>query len=186
MELTEARLIYVFSWIAVRADAAAVASTLGVQSPSACSIRDGLERTAADNRLVFVSPSIDGFVLAVARGLGRDEMQLASVSTAFGEAQAFYCDGKRESYGWGRSVAGKVVRAVGWNQGEIATDGEATAGEPTDLTDLAEMDVATVAANWSVAPGALLALPDDRTGLIGARAGTTAGRSVFGFRRRKS
>ena len=171
MELTEARLIYVLSWIAVRAGAAAVASALGVQSPNACPIRDGLARTAADASLLFVSPPIDGFVLAVGRGLARDEMLVASLSTTFGEAQAFHCDGKRDSYGWGRSVAGKIVRAVGWNQGEIATDGEPTAGEPTDLTDVAEMDVAKVAGNWSVRPGALLALLDERTGIIGGRRG---------------
>jgi hypothetical protein len=174
-------------WLAVRSeDPGAVANALALEDMRPATWRDGIERNE-DDLLVFVTPPIDGWTLALIDS-AIAEPDLAELSRAFGEAQLFGTHRVPEYHEWQRWVDGSPVRRYCWigDRGEIPFDqGEPAAAEAgiarssdldrdwDELEFADEETVLEVAREWSVDPSTLDArtdLPDE--GLIGRRGRT--------------
>jgi hypothetical protein len=189
---------YNSSWLAVRAtDMRAVAGALGLTDLRAASWAEGLQETSDLQRrrpAVFVTPPVDGWVLAVLGvdiasddGLGSAALDLAALSGRFGEAQKLATQHVVEYHEWQRWVDGKPVRRYCYigESGEICFDegaripaegNVASAADLEAIADDAELDpnyaneelVMAVARAWSVDPTTLEErddLPPD--GLLG-------------------
>ena len=118
---------------------------------------------------IFLTPSIDGWVLAVLTASIADakSLDLASLSREYGEAQKFGSHRVSDYYEWQRWVNGSPVRRYAWigDEGELLYDD----GEPADAeeglvrrenldSDCAELKfpdedaVLNVAGEWSLDP----------------------------------
>lgn len=186
-------------WFAVRStEPVKVAHALGIVSPQEVDWNDGVE--ASYQNSVFITPPIDGWVLAVGWGLlaagATDEAQMETarrLSEEFCEVQYFRTHRITEAHCWIRAIAGKVVRAYSY----VGDCGETllAEGEPTDVeqnwnlfnslsAEAAddgyfeqamhpdEDTVMTVAASWSINPSELSAREDiPAKGLLGKSGG---------------
>lgn len=181
------------AWFAVRSsDPAAVAAALRLRTLLPANWRAGLAAVKSEG--VFVTPSIDGFVLVV----GRDacpamgnlpefvQQWLERLSQRFGEAQWYRSERACDQHGWAVAHHGVLSRAwcwdgeedeVTWQHGE-PTRAEAGLGffvdDPRDRSDAVHKwwpdgaSVRRLAAAWSLAPHELgcRGLPPSR-GAIG-------------------
>ena len=182
-------------WFAVKStDPIQVAYALGITSPQEIGWHEGVE--AAYQTSVFITPPIDGWILAVGWGLwtngATDDVQMEltrRMSEEFGEAQFFGTHRITEAHCWIKAVAGKVVRAYSYvgEQGEnLIVEGEPTEVERNwnlfnSFSDEAKNDdywerticpgedhVMKVAAAWSIDPSELSARENiPERGLLG-------------------
>lgn len=174
---------YKVAWLAIRTeDTQAVAVALGVTGARAVSWAAGIDAAYGARRgpraLVFLTPAVDGWTLAVLgggdlfedNGTGGGALDLPSLSRRFGEAQKFGTHRVVEYHEWQRWAGGSPVRRYCWigESGEIRFDeGEPISAEgnllrATDLDgdwdafDLADEEtVMAVAAEWSLNPTTL-------------------------------
>lgn len=153
-------------------DARAVADALLLRTVVPSGWRHGLAESATAG--VFVTPPIDGFVLAVGKDLGLaalDPAFVAPLGARFGRAAAFVCDEELEVFGWALAD-GETVRVYAYDgdAGHVLWEGDVTPDErelgcfvddPRDGSDDTEKwwpDAALVralAARWSVDPAGL-------------------------------
>ena len=181
------------AWIAVRSSSPdAVAAALPLEGGTAAPWRTGVH--LAYHGYVFVSPPIDGWVLAAGSRLpGPDEGRLGDRATpfierlaaAFGDVQYFCTHRVVELHAWARATEGRMIRkfayvgeagAVLWNDG-APTEAEQALGLdfPPDFLDTElrpnEESVMQVAGLWSVDPSTLEDLDEAPSrGLVGQMA----------------
>jgi len=177
---------YKTGWLAVRpATSLGLADALKLEGVVPCNWSTGIERAYENEGEVFITPDVNGWILAMgARSIAfiedRAEVNrlLVDLSAHFGEAQMFQSYRVVSSYAWHRAVDGQVVRAYAtvefneWEEG-ARSDAELELGItflkeiPTDQaesdafwarTDIAVPDEETVlkvAGLWSVNPQCL-------------------------------
>lgn len=192
-EKTSIAFGYKTSWLAIRSgDPATVAAALRLARVQPVTWPGGLSQAYRSDTAVFVSPPVDGWVLAVGAfgvGHGRDE-DLAELSRRFGEVQLFSTHRVVEYHEWQRWIDGRSIRRyayVGESHEVLFDDGEpgdvdAGVPSPHDLDDddldweriPDEQTVIDIAAAWSVDPTTLEGRGDvDRTGgVLGYRVTT--------------
>ena len=117
-------------WIVLRAkNAKVVCEALGLQDCRPANWTCGL--SAVSGRKWFVTPSLDGYVVAV--GAGERPLSpalLKTLSTQFSEVQTYVCDQQKALYGWSLYRTGQCVRAYGMSRGQVLLDeGELTREE---------------------------------------------------------
>lgn len=168
---------YKMTWLALRAEnSAVVAAALKLDNPKPASWNDGIKFAcddfAAKGGPIFISPPINGWVLAI----GFDERldlhtptpgheyntTILELSKKFGEAHYYGTHRVTEVHAWAKAVNGKMVRAYSWvgDQGEVFLDiGPLTKEEKKlgmkydgeeNVPD--EENVLDIAAAWSVDP----------------------------------
>jgi len=148
-------------WIAVKTDyREQVAATLKLTNLELVNWSNGLEKASEND--VFLTPNIDGWILAVGWGLGAVEKQaqlLEKLSREYGEAQFFLTHGGAHSHAYIRYANGKMTRHFHSEEGEILTnEGTPTKAESTlDLTNSLpdENLIFNIATEWSVNPKSL-------------------------------
>lgn len=117
-------------WIVVRSrDPKAVCEALGLRDCRPANWTCGLSAVSA--RKWFVTPSLDGYVVAVSAGerpLPLD--MLESLSRRFSEVQTYVSDGEKALYAWSLHRNGSCIRAYGMSRGQVFLDeGELTREE---------------------------------------------------------
>ena len=129
---------YKTGWLAIRSeDPSAVAEALGLTDLTPANWQTGLVRAIETDGLIFVTPPLSGWVLAVTGlDLGADSKEnlaavvsrLRTCSKQFGEAQMFGSYRVVDYVAWIRAVDGGIVRAF------VAGDGQyfANIGRTTD------------------------------------------------------
>lgn len=168
---------YKMQWLALRsADAEAVVSALGLESVRKIAWPSGVTAVYEDDpsarpAAVFVTPPVDGWVLAPHSAAAEGAFDLAALSATFGEAHRYATHRVVELQEWERWIDGSPVRRYGWlgESGEVRFN----EGEPLELEagliqdDVDDFDdiefpdeehVMEVAGLWSVNPQTL----DDR------------------------
>ena len=166
---------YKASWLALRSTSPEdVAGELGLSGVRSATWSEGVE-TAYDGGAVFVTPPVDGWVLALGRfGGGWDrEEDLAGLSRRFGEAQLFGTHRVSGYDEWQRWVDGEPMRRYAFADEVLFDEGEregADAHEDDEWWPDEEVTIAK-AREWSVDPTTL----DERTDL--------APTGLLGFRR---
>lgn len=164
---------YKCAWLAVRAsDPRAVTSGLGITDLTSVSWTAGVEAAyAANDRFVFVTPSIDGWVLVagvslfgLAGSLKTDTAKLpdeirrlsAKLST---EIQYFATHRVSDAHQWVSADKGVLLRAFSTGDGDVDFDlGAQTPAEKQVAADSARVDedsVLRIAGRWSVNPATL-------------------------------
>ena len=131
---------YKCTWFAIKTtDQEKVAQTLGLRKITRSNWKTGLEN--AYNNSVFITPPVDGWILAVGWGLPHADSKealekvtnLANIlSKEFGEAQFFFKHRVTEYHCWLKSIKGKSERIYSYvgEQGEnIAISGNTTKDE---------------------------------------------------------
>lgn len=157
---------YKATWIAVRSeDPAAVARALGLKNVKVASWADGVER--ADRlRGVFVSPPVDGWVLALGKLPDADgeafESFLADLSRHLGQVFFFATHRVVEYHAWAAADAGRITRAFAFigDQGEfplnigdrLPKETELGVGEPDMESAPDEDHVLAIAAALTINP----------------------------------
>ncbi len=148
-------------WIAVKTDyREKVAATMKLTNLELANWSNGLEK-ASENE-AFLTPNIDGWILAVGWGLGeiwkRTEL-LEKLSREYGEAQFFLTHAGAHSHTYIRYANGEMMRHVHCEEGEILTN-EGTPAKAESTLDLSntlpdENLIFNIAAEWSVNPKSL-------------------------------
>lgn len=165
------------AWLAARTDSVDdVMNAIQAQEAEPCSWEHGIDAVhAADpssDDLVFVTPSLDGWILAVSpaffneasdvdhQRLGRFVTDLSS--TLGTEVQFFFTHRVVEGHGWAKADAGTLVRAFFYlgELGEVLVhDGVPTPGEEPLISQMEgagrepdEGSVMEVARSWSIDP----------------------------------
>lgn len=116
---------YKTAWAAVRCDdPRRVMAALGLEGARESGWREGLALAGRDGQ-VFVSPCLEGFVLAVGleETLGRAE-DLPRWAAEFGEVQFFATHRVAEYHRWGRYAGGRLIRDYCWcgEEGKVLRD----------------------------------------------------------------
>jgi hypothetical protein len=124
-------------WFAVKSQKPEkVAHALGVKTPREIEWDKGVDEAYKNS--IFITPPIDGWVLAVGWGLFVEEMtkdnilsKAKDLSREFGEAQFFSTHRITEAHVWVKSVNGQIVRAYSY----IGESGKNffVEGEPTSI-----------------------------------------------------
>lgn len=117
-------------WLVIRSrDPRAVCDALGLRDCRPANWTCGLSAVSA--RRWFVTPSLDGYVVAVCAGERPIPQEtLISLSRRFSEVQAYVCDQKKALYAWTRFCNGVCTRAYGMSRGQVFLDtGELTREE---------------------------------------------------------
>jgi len=148
-------------WIAVKTNyREKVAATLQLNNLELANWSNGLEK-AGENH-VFLTPNIDGWILAVGWGLGEVGKQaqvLEKLSREYGEAQFFLTHAGAHSHTYIRYTNGEMTRQLHCEEGEILhNEGTPTAAESSlDLTTTLpdENLIFNIATEWSVNPNLL-------------------------------
>jgi len=148
-------------WIAVKTDyREQVAASLKLNNLELANWSNGLEK-AGENH-VFLTPNIDGWILAVGWGLGEVKKQsklLEKLSSEYGEAQFFLTHAGAHSHTYIRYKSGKMTRHLHCEEGEILTNegALATTEASLDLSDTLpdENLIFNIANEWSVNPNLL-------------------------------
>ena len=157
---------YKTTWIAVRSeDPGSVARALGLKNVKAASWANGVER-ADRQQGVFVSPPVDGWVLALGKLPDADgeafETFLADLSARLGQVFFFATHRVVEYHAWAIADAGRITRAFSFigDQGEfpvntgepLPEESELGIGE-ADLEAAPDEDhVLSIAAAWTIDP----------------------------------
>lgn len=127
------------SWICVKCDSSEqVIDALGLKNAARANWQVGLAQT---RDRVFVSPPLNGYVLAVGYGtfgimpsVDRELEALKAVAAKFDEVQCFSSHRVSDFYAWAKFVKGQLVRGYGWNGGDgmvYLNEGEITSEEKT-------------------------------------------------------
>jgi len=148
-------------WIAVKTNyREQVAATLGLTNLELANWSNGLEK-ASENH-VFLTPNIEGWILAVGWGLGeiwKKTELLEQLSHEYGEAQFFLTHAGAHSYTYIRYTQSEMVRHFHCEEGEILTNegrpaaAEQSLGITNELPD--ENLIFKLAAEWSINPNLL-------------------------------
>src|SRR2546423_9973286 len=118
-------------WLAIRSpNPHAVQAALGLLRPRPCSWEEGL--SAAQDRKLFISPSVDGWILVMGSSLpepGQDVDKcfhfIVALSQKLGAVQFFNVNPATRSHAWVQADHGQIQRAYAWagqtlwNQGRI-------------------------------------------------------------------
>lgn len=148
-------------WIAAKTDyREQVAATLGLTNLELANWSYGLEK-ASDNH-VFLTPNIEGWILAVGWGLGEIWMKtevLEKLSREYGEAQFFLTHAGTQSHTYIRYANGKMIRNFHCEEGEILMN-EGTPVNSEQSLDFSnslpdDNTVLNIAAEWSINPSLL-------------------------------
>ena len=122
---------YKNGWLCIRSSSPQeVMSRLGCEGVKPCTWARGLSE-AGEERQVFVSPRLDGFVLVIGL-LGLEEKQLNRLAAEFEELQYFGTHRTVEYQSWARYQAGQLERGYAYlgERGEVLWDeGPLTAEE---------------------------------------------------------
>ncbi len=178
---------YTMAWLAIRTDdPMSVVEALGLEdvdtSPWADAIEGVYTRDATATRPVFVTPTLDGWILVVSAGLfyeasdaepGRLAAYVSETARLCGtEVQFFATHRVAEGHAWARADHGGVTRAF-YYLGEIGEQ-LVDEGEPTPIERSLDLDppdeetVMAVAGAWSVDPTRLEEEhPEVRDGWLG-------------------
>ena len=159
---------YKMGWLAVKCeDPHRLMEVLGLRDPQPANWTTGLARAGYQGR-VFVSPALDGYVLAV--GLWADDLEDVPGRTerlvdTFSEVQFFGTHRISDYHYWTKYVDGKVVRdyiyqdaGVVWDEGDLTPEELALGFERFSGMDResgwfpGEEDVLDIAAAWGVDP----------------------------------
>lgn len=159
---------YKMGWLAVKCeDPHRLMEVLGLRDPQPANWTTGLARAEYQGQ-VFVSPSLDGYVLAV--GLWADDLEDVPGRTerlvdTFPEVQFFGTHRISDYHYWTKYVDGKVVRdyidqdaGVVWDEGDLTPEELALGFERFPGMDRksgwfpGEEDVLDIAAAWGVDP----------------------------------
>ncbi|WP_433826055.1 hypothetical protein ACQP2E_28665 [Actinoplanes sp. CA-015351] len=163
------------AWLAVAGgEPDAVLAALELRDLGTVSWRDGLDLAHLTDDRIAITPPLPGargisWVLAVGRGLLKPTLDLPGISAALGtEVQLFATHRVTELHRWQRAADGDLVRSFGYvgQTGEVTSwfgdpdPAERDAGLPGELDEettvlVAERDVFTVAAAWSIDPTTL-------------------------------
>lgn len=181
-------------WLAIRSqNPQAVQSALGLLKPRPCSWEEGL--SAAQERKLFISPSIDGWILVVGSGLPEPAHDvdkcfhfISALSRKLGAVQFFSVNRVVQSHSWVQADRGHIQRAYAWASTTLWNQGRMTKAEMDlrlkcfdygdgddrnlfDQPDPAAFNAERVphlAARWSVDPGSIRArLPRELQGIAG-------------------
>lgn len=128
---------YKTSWLCVKCDSPEQAiSALGLKDAVPANWESGLSQTESK---VFVSPAINGYVLAVGyktfgfKSSADEELSaLEAVAEKFDEVQCYVSHRVSEFHAWAKFVKGQLVRGYGWNGSEgtvYLNEGELTPEE---------------------------------------------------------
>ncbi len=122
-------------WLTVKSNnPAAVQAALGLSHPTPCSLEEGLAE-ARDDKL-FISPSINGWVLVVGSGLPDPAEDvdhcyrfLTQVSRKVGQVQFFTASRVLNYHAWALMEKGRIFRAYAWAGDTVWNQGPVTAAE---------------------------------------------------------
>lgn len=128
---------YKTSWLCVKCDSSErVIDALGLKNAARSNWEFGLSQT---RDRVFVSPPLDGYVLAVGYDTfgimpsADEEVEaLKTIAAKFDEVQCYASHRVSDFYAWAKFVKGELVRGYGWNGGEgmvYLNEGELTPEE---------------------------------------------------------
>ncbi len=157
-------------------DGEAVVRALGLRTVLPANWAAGLAEVQQQG--VFVTPSVDGWVLAVGADLRADDRSVGAFVTpllerlgaTFGGAAWFFTDAAVERHGWALATRSELARGYAFDgeQGHVFWHGEVTDAEreldcfvddPRDSSDddikwwPDERTVLSLAAAWSLDPG---------------------------------
>jgi hypothetical protein len=159
---------YKTGWLAVRtADPKAVAAALGLVDVTEVGWEEGV--ALSYEQMVFVSPPIQDWVLAVGVELTRQQPDTATLSGALGTEVQFFANNRVvEAQQWERAEHGQLKRYLRYvgESGEAEAGGESSEIEralgfdwvtdggslPEDAAVPDEEDVFRIAAEWSLDP----------------------------------
>jgi hypothetical protein len=166
---------YKCGWLAIRSsDPNDVIARLGIREARMTPWREGIESAyeGYDERVVYVTPVIDGWVLVAGTSLFSAVGELAedqakfpgfvtSLSASLGTVVQYFATQRvSEAHAWIFADKGRLVRAFSVGEGEVAFDqGDRTPAEKelgewqSDQVD--EEMVLRVAARWSLNPSTL-------------------------------
>lgn len=127
------------NWICVKCNSSEqVIDALGLKNAARANWEVGLAQT---RDRVFVSPSLNGYVLAVGYdtfgimpSVDEELKALKAVAAKFDEVQCYFSHRVSDFYVWAKFVNGELVRGYGWNGGEgmvYLNEGELTPEEQT-------------------------------------------------------
>ncbi len=142
-------------WLAVKnRSPAAVQSALGLHNPKRCSWVEGV----SDQRTLFISPSIKGWVLVVGLGLPdpSDDIDacfrfVLELSRKLGYVQFFSANRVLYHHAWVQAKSGRILRAYAWAGQTLWKQGLRTRAEK-------ELDVKCFAYGETAEPGLFSAL----------------------------
>jgi len=151
------------AWLAVRArESSRLLEALGVERSKPCGWMAGVATAYAKRQVLFVTPPIDGWTLAVAPNVtfydeGDDPRSahiafVRKLAEDFGEAQYFSSHDGVALGAWTRVVSGHVTRSCLYSEGSRWSVGEADEAERAAKGRPAEEAVFAIAAHWSVDP----------------------------------
>jgi hypothetical protein len=151
------------AWLALRTDdPREVARALGLHEIAPVPWQEGVTDAVEGDDLVFVTPPVDGWVLAVGAVLGswgplEIGGQLSALSRTLTEAHYYVTRRSSDYAAWGRAMAGRTVRVFAYADDEMLSEGaldafERTLGITTESRTPEEGDVFRMAAAWSVDP----------------------------------
>ena len=128
---------YKTNWICVKCDSSErVIEALGLKNAARSNWEFGLSQT---RDRVFVTPPLDGYVLAVGYdtfgimpSVDEELEALKAVAARFDEVQCYSSHRVSDFYAWAKFVDGQLVRGYGWNGGDgmvYLNEGELTPEE---------------------------------------------------------
>lgn len=163
---------YKMGWLAIKsADANLIINMLNLKDVRVTNWETGLSTVYELNNAVFITPSLNGWVLVVGWQFAtmsdspkKVEVLLLKLSKKFKEAQLFGTHRVVEAHCWFKAIEGKMVRAFSYvgEAGEITLDqGSLTKIEKEIIEQqkkkgsfpfFTENDIMKVAASWSIDP----------------------------------
>jgi hypothetical protein len=123
------------TWLAIRnRNVEAVLESLGIQNVTPCSWEDGL--AGFDDRKIFVSPPIGGWVLVFGSSLPEpgDDIDVVfrfvtGLSGRLGHVQYFHSNPVVYQHAWARSEYGRILRGFAWTDETVWHQGGPTLAE---------------------------------------------------------
>jgi len=181
-------------WLAIRSEnPEAVQSALGLLRPRPCSWEEGF--SAAQERKLFISPSVDGWILVMGSSLPEPAQDvdkcfhfIVALSKKLGVVQFFSANRANRSHAWAQAADGVIQRAYAWAGTTLCNQGRMTKpeldlklnclayAEPpsriyfshTDPTAFNTARVPLLAARWSLDPASVRArVPREIRGIAG-------------------
>ena len=126
---------YNTAWLAVKCDAANdVINALHLKLIAECNWVSGIN-AVYNNKKIFVSPCLDGFILVIGIDLELDINMLLDIGKRFGEIQYYVTNHVVDFHMWVKIVNGAVVRNYSYvgESGEVLTDEGAMTREEEQL-----------------------------------------------------
>lgn len=154
-------------WLAVKSDdPAQVAQVLGLRTAGPVNWASGLALAYERADSVFLSPALDGYVLAVGLSEEYSPEQIAALSVPFDDLQYFASHRVVDLYSWARAARGDLLRGysycgergeVQWQRGEMTAEERALDFQRFRVDDDIwetpdEEDVLRIAAAWGLDP----------------------------------